>query len=220
VGIGFGSQNLIGNFISGVILLLERPVNQGDVIEIAGRRVKVERLGARSTIVRTLDNTHMIVPNSLLLEQPVINWTLSDEVVRQQIKVGVAYGSPTRRVEELLLEVLAGVEGVRSEPKPLVKFAEFGESALDFEVFFWATIEERMETENEIRHRIAEVFAAEGIIMAFPQRDVHLETSSPLQVVFTSAPGPGAAQTGIVASPAPPEVQPADVENRAGARTP
>lgn len=215
VGIGFGSQNLIGNFISGVILLLERPVNQGDVIEIAGRRVTVERLGARSTIVRTLDNTHMIVPNSLLLEQPVINWTLSDEVVRQHIKVGVAYGSPTRRVEALLLAVLAGVGGVRPEPKPLVKFADFGESALDFEVFYWAAIEERMETENEIRHRIAEAFATEGVIMAFPQRDVHLETTRPLQVVFTSAPGPGPAQIGTVAISAPP---PVDAENRPGAR--
>lgn len=202
VGIGFGSQNLISNFISGVILLIERPVNQGDVIEIDGRRVTVERLGARSTIVRTLDNTHMIVPNSLLLERPVINWTLSDEVVRQQIKVGVAYGSPTRRVEELLLAMLAAIEGVRAEPKPLVKFADFGDSALNFEVFFWATIEERLETENEIRHRIAEVFAAEGIIMAFPQRDVHLETTKPLQVMLTSAPAP--APAAIVTPPAPP----------------
>jgi potassium efflux system protein len=201
VGIGFGSQNLISNFISGIILLIERPVNQGDVIEIDGRRVTVERLGARSTIVRTLDNTHMIVPNSLLLEKPVINWTLSDEVVRQQIKLGVAYGSPTRRVDELLQGVLAAVEGVRPEPKPLVKFADFGESSLNFEVFFWATIEERLETENEIRHRIAEVFATEGIIMAFPQRDVHLETTKPLQVVFTSAPGPAPAQAVAVIPP-------------------
>lgn len=204
VGIGFGSQNLISNFISGVILLIERPVNQGDVIEIDGRRVTVERLGARSTIVRTLDNTHMIVPNSLLLERPVINWTLSDEVVRQQIKVGVAYGSPTRRVEELLLGVLSAIEGVRAVPKPLVKFADFGESSLNFEVFFWATIEERLETENEIRHRIAEVFAMEGIIMAFPQRDVHLETTKPLQVVLTSGPAPAV----VVTPPPRPERMP------------
>jgi small-conductance mechanosensitive channel len=184
VGIGFGSQNLISNFISGIILLIERPVNQGDVIEIDGRRVTVERLGARSTIVRTLDNTHMVVPNSRLLDQPVINWTLSDEVVRQQIQVGVAYGSPTRRVAELLHGVLAAVEQVRKEPPPLVKFAAFGESSLDFEIFFWATIAERLATENELRHRIAEVFDKEKIVMAFPQRDIHLETSKPLQVVI------------------------------------
>jgi small-conductance mechanosensitive channel len=190
VGIGFGSQNLIGNFISGIILLIERPVNQGDVIEIEGRRVTVERLGARSTIVRTLDNTHMVVPNSRLLDQPVINWTLSDEVVRQQIRVGVAYGSPTRKVAELLQAVLEGVETVRPEPKPLVKFADFGDSSLIFDVYFWASIEERLETENELRHRIAETFSKAGIVMAFPQRDVHLETTKPLHVVITPAPGP------------------------------
>jgi small-conductance mechanosensitive channel len=187
VGIGFGSQSLINNFISGIILLIERPVNQGDVIEIDGRRVTVERLGARSTIVLTLDNTHIIVPNSRLLEQPVINWTLSDEVVRQQIRVGVAYGSPTRKVEELLQGIMTGLEQVRKEPKPLVKFAEFGDSALLFDIYFWATIDERLETENELRHRIAEVFARESIVIAFPQRDVHLETSKPLQVVITPA---------------------------------
>lgn len=202
VGIGFGSQNLISNFISGIILLIERPVNQGDVIEIDGRRVTVERLGARSTIVRTLENTHMVVPNSRLLDQPVINWTLSDEVVRQLVRVGVAYGSPTRKVAELLQGVLAGIEGVRKEPKPLVKFADFGDSALSFEVFFWTTIEERLDTENELRHGIAEVFAKEGIVMAFPQRDVHLEMAKPLQVVLTSSTSNGDSQ-----APAIPKTQ-------------
>ncbi len=191
VGIGFGSQNLISNFISGIILLIERPVNQGDVIEIEGRRVTVESLGVRSTIVRTLENTHMVVPNSRLLDQPVINWTLSDEVVRQMISVGVAYGSPTRKVAELLYGVLTGIETVQTTPKPLVKFADFGESSLVFEVFFWATIEERLDTENELRHRIAEVFAKEEIVMAFPQRDVHLAMAKPLHVVVTPAGGNG-----------------------------
>lgn len=188
VGIGFGSQNLIGNFISGIILLIERPVNQGDVIEIDGRQVTVERLGARSTIVRTLDNTHLIVPNSRLLEQPVLNWTLSDDVVRKHIRVGLAYGSPTRKVAELLQGVLNGVETVLKEPKPTVKFADFGESSLIFEIYFWVSISSPVDAENELRHRIAEVFAAEKIVMAFPQRDVHLETTQPLQVIVTSAP--------------------------------
>lgn len=190
VGIGFGSQNLIGNFISGIILLIERPVSQGDVIELDGRQVTVERLGPRSTIVRTLDNTHMILPNSLLLDRPVINWTLSDEVVRRSIKVGVAYGSPSRKVEELLQKVLGSVESVKLEPKPLVMFSEFGESSLDFQIFFWVTIEDRIETENELRHRIAEAFAEAEITIAFPQRDVHLETSKPLQVVLTAPSDP------------------------------
>jgi potassium-dependent mechanosensitive channel len=184
VGIGFGSQNLISNFISGIILLIERPVNQGDVIEIDGRQVTVERLGPRSTIVRTVDNTHMVVPNSRLLEQPVVNWTLSDDVVRKRIRIGVAYDSATRRVAELLQGVLAGVEKVQKEPVPVVKFADFGENSLIFEIYFWVSISDPFDAENELRHRISEVFAKEKIVMAFPQRDVHLETTKPLQVVI------------------------------------
>lgn len=208
VGIGFGSQNLISNFISGIILLIERPVNQGDVIEIDGRQVTVEELGARSTIVRTLDNTHLIVPNSRLLEQPVLNWTLSDDVVRQHFRVGVAYGSPTRKVAELLQGVLAGAEVVRKEPVPLVKFADFGDSSLVFEIYYWVSIADRIDAENELRHRIAEIFAQEKIVMAFPQRDVHLETTKPLQVVITQAGDAAETATPPAATPATPPATP------------
>ncbi len=182
VGIGFGSQNLIGNFISGIILLIERPVNQGDVIEINGQQMTVERLGPRSTLVRSRDNTHIIVPNSRLLEENVINLTLSDDVIRTRINVGVSYGSPTREVARLLEEVLVGLEGVKKEPAPLVVFSNFGESSLNFEASFWGTLEGRETLEGELRHRIAETFAKAGILMAFSQTDVRLETSKPLQI--------------------------------------
>lgn len=185
VGIGFGSQNLIGNFISGIILLIERPVSQGDVIEIDGRQVTVERLGARSTIVRTLENTHMIVPNSRLLEQPVVNWTLSDDVVRKCIRVGVAYESSSRTVATLLHGVLASDPRMMPEPPPRVNFSDFGESSLIFDVYFWVRLADAIDAEDETRHRIAEAFAKEGIVMAFPQRDVHLGTTEPLRVVIT-----------------------------------
>jgi small-conductance mechanosensitive channel len=188
VGIGFGSQNLIGNFISGIILLIERPVNQGDVIEIDGQQVTVERLGPRSTIVRSFDNTHMIVPNSRLLEQPVTNLTLSDDIVRNRIRVGVAYGSPTREVEKIMHDVLLGLDLVRREPAPQIKFQDFGESALVFDALFWSSIAERREVESELRHRIAEAFDRNGIVMAFPQRDVHLNTTTPLRVQMTHEP--------------------------------
>lgn len=191
VGIGFGSQNLISNFISGVILLLERPVNQGDVIEIDGLQVTVERLGARSTIVRTRDNTQMIVPNSRLLEQPVINWTLSDDIVRRRIAVGVAYESPTRQVAALLQGAVASMETVRKDPVPLVVFADFGENSLLFELYFWVGLADAFTAENELRHRIAGVFAQERIVMAFPQRDVHLGTTKPLEVMIRRAPDRG-----------------------------
>ncbi len=182
VGIGFGSQNLIGNFISGIILLVERPINQGDVIELDGQAVTVQELGPRSTIVRSAENTHMIVPNSRLLDQPVTNWTLSDDVIRKKITVGVAYGTATREVDRVLREVMMGLESVKRSPAPEVLFNDFGESALVFEAQFWTSVAERYEVETELRHRIAEALAKAGIVMAFPQRDVHLETLKPLQV--------------------------------------
>lgn len=190
VGIGFGSQTLISNFISGIILLLERPVNQGDVIEIDGQMMTVERLGPRSTIVRSFDNAQIVVPNSRLLEENVTNWTLSDDIVRTRINVGVAYGSPTREVERLLGEVLLGMEEVKREPAPVVVFMDFGESALNFQASFWGELQGRKEVESELRHRIAESFATAGIVMAFPQRDVHLATTSPLRVELTNAAAP------------------------------
>ncbi len=182
VGIGFGSQNLINNFISGIILLVERPINQGDVIELDGQVVTVQELGPRSTIVRSEDNTHLIVPNSRLLEQSVTNWTLSDDVVRKKIRLGVAYGTSSRDVDRVLKEVMLGLAGVNRNPEPKVRFSDFGDSALIFEAHFWSNVAERHEVETELRHRIAAAFAKAGIIMSFPQRDVHLETSKPLQI--------------------------------------
>jgi potassium-dependent mechanosensitive channel len=189
VGIGFGSQTLIGNFISGIILLLERPVNQGDVIEINGQQMTVERLGPRSTLVRSNDNTHVIVPNSRLLEENVINWTLSDDVIRTRITVGVAYDSSTRDVARLLEETLLGLEDVKRDPAPLVLFTDFGENALLFEASFWSSLAGKKNLACELRHRIADSFAKAGIKMAFPQRDVHLEATKPLRVeLVPSAP--------------------------------
>lgn len=190
VGIGFGSQNLIGNFISGIILLVERPVNEGDVLEIDGRQMTVESIGPRSTLVRSRDNAHTIVPNSRLLEENVVNLTLSDDVIRTRIPVGVAYGSPTREVERLLEETLCGLDGVMKDPAPIVVFNDFGESALHFEASFWSALEGRKELESELRHRIAEALTKAKIMMAFPQRDVHLGTSQPLQIEVVSATKP------------------------------
>ncbi|PTY07793.1 hypothetical protein DB347_06090 [Opitutaceae bacterium EW11] len=182
VGLGFGSQNLLSNFISGVILLIERPVSKGDVIELDGQQVTVEKLGPRSTIVRSRDNIHMIVPNSRLLEQSVVNWTLTDDIVRRKIAVGVAYGSPTRQVDKILREVLASVERVCPQPAPSVTFVDFGADALVFEALFYCEVDDRVEVETELRHRINEAFVRAGIVMAFPQRDMHLDTSRPLQI--------------------------------------
>ncbi|MBC7369322.1 MAG: mechanosensitive ion channel [Undibacterium sp.] len=185
VGLGFGSQALLGNFISGIILLIERPVSKGDVITLDGQEVTVERIGPRSTIVHSGDNTHIVVPNSQLLDRAVINWTLSDDIVRRKITLGIAHGSPTREVDRLLTEVLANHPQVLKEPAPRVEFLEIGENAMRFEAVFWCHLGEQGTMTTELRHRFIEALTKAGIALALPQRDVHLSTAHPLQITVT-----------------------------------
>jgi potassium efflux system protein len=185
IGFGFGSQNIIKNFISGIILMIEQPIRVGDIINAEGTEGRVLRIGARSTHIKTYDNIDILVPNSTLLENNVVNWTLSDDDIRTRVFVGVAYGTDTRRVEELLAEV------VGKNPKVLVNrpvisfFNEFGDNSLNFEVQFWCQMPRpsaRRRVESEVRHDISAAFAKEGIEISFPQRDVHLDTLKPLEV--------------------------------------
>ena len=183
----FGSKNIVKNFISSLILMIERPVRVGDIIEVQGEGLKgsVENIGARSTIIKSMDNTHFVVPNSSFLEKNVLNWTLSDDVVRTNVTVGVAYGSPTRKVEDLLRESVSGHERILKYPEPLVLFAEFGDNSLNFELYFWTRVVNVMQLrvlQSHVRFRIDELFHANSITIAFPQRDVHLDTAKPLQV--------------------------------------
>ena len=188
VGLGFGSQALLGNFISGIILLIERPVNTGDVITLDGQEVTVERIGPRSTIVHSGDNTHVVVPNSQLLDRAVINWTLSDDIVRRKITLGVAHGAPTREVDRLLTTVLAGHPQVLDEPTPRVEFIEIGESAMRFEAIFWCHLGEQGRMTTELRHRFVEALDTAGIALACPRRDVRLTAESPVQVTRPNPP--------------------------------
>jgi potassium efflux system protein len=190
VGLGFGSQALLGNFISGIILLIERPVNTGDVITLDGQEVTVERIGPRSTIVHSGDNTHIVVPNSQLLDRAVINWTLSDDIVRRKITLGVIHGSPTREVDRLLTAVLENHPQVLADPKPRVEFTEVAESALRFEAVFWVHLGEQGLMTTELRHRFIETLAQAGIALASPQREVHLATDKPLQLARTPPSNP------------------------------
>jgi small-conductance mechanosensitive channel len=185
IGVGFGAQNLINNFISGFILMAERPIRVGDVIEIEGNFATVENIGPRSTRIRTGDNIHVLVPNSSFLEKNIINWTLSDKMVRANVAVGVAYGSPVRKVEALLLQAVSENEEVLKTPKPFVLFKDFGDNALLFFLYFWVTIDtitQRLIIESNIRFRIDDLFRESGIVIAFPQRDVHLDASQPLEL--------------------------------------
>jgi small-conductance mechanosensitive channel len=183
VGIGFGSQNILNNFISGLILLTERPIQIGDVVEIDGTQGQVERIGPRSTRIKTFESIHLIVPNSIFLEKTVINLTLSEDLVRGMIEVGVAYGSDSRKVEALIRQAMVEHALVLEEPTPLVQLAAFGDSALGFRAMFWIRdVLQRGGVASDVRFRILELFREAGIVMAFPQRDVHVDAPAPLAV--------------------------------------
>lgn len=184
IGVGFGAQNLINNFISGFIIMAERPIRIGDLIEIEGNFARVEDIGPRCTRIRTGDNIHILVPNSSFLEKNIVNWTLSDQKVRAHVTVGVAYGSPVRDVERLMVRAAMENEKVLKEPGPFVMFRDFGDNALIFCLYFWVSMEtmlERLRLESNIRFRIDELFREAGVVIAFPQRDIHIDTSRPLE---------------------------------------
>jgi len=178
IGVGFGAQNIFNNFISGWILMWERPIRIGDFLEIGEVKGTVETINTRSTRIRRVDGVHLLVPNSQLLENMVVNWTLIDRMIRGLVRVGVAYGSDVRMVEKLLYEVVSRNDQISSEPKPLVIFEDFGDSALIFDVFFWVDASGDRDLKvikSEIRFGIDEQFKASNIVIAFPQMDVHLD---------------------------------------------
>ena len=167
-------------------MLIEQPILPGDIIEFANTRGTVRRIGARSTHILTPENLDLVVPNSALLENSITNWTLRDNSVRRTMRVGVAYGSPTRQVEKLLYQSLNEDERILKNPPPSIFFADFGNSALQLEIRFWMQMRQLTEAwivESELRHRIDENFRKEGIVIAFPQRDIHLHSAEhPLKV--------------------------------------
>lgn len=185
IGVGFGAQNIINNFISGWILMAERPIRIDDFVEIDNAMGIVERIGNRSTRIRRTDGVHLLVPNSHLLERTVINWTLVDRRIRTSIRVGVEYGSPVDKVADLMLQAVIAQEEVKEKPPAVVVFEDFGDNALEFDAYFWCDVTgERFlrEIRSDIRFRISELFRQNGIVIAFPQRDVHIDSRSPLQV--------------------------------------
>jgi small-conductance mechanosensitive channel len=184
IGAGFGSQNVVSNFISGLILLAERPIRVGDVIELDGLTGSVLHIGARSTRISTSGNREIIVPNSKLLENSVVNWTLSDDVVGCTVSVGAAYGSPTREVKRLLLLAAEQHPQVLRHPEPEVFFTDFAADSLTFELRFRVNLREvkKAEVESDLRFVIEELLANRGIVIAYPQRDVHLNVLRPVEV--------------------------------------
>ena len=192
IGIGFGAQNIINNFISGWILLWERPIRIGDFLEIGETEGTVEAINTRSTRIKRVDGVHLLIPNSYLLENIVVNWTLIDKVTRTQVRVGVAYGSPVREVEALIYRAVREHPEVLERPEVNVMFDSFGDNALEFEVYFWALAGSEKGLRgirSDIRFRIDELFREAGIVIAYPQRDVHIDGIGPVDVrVITGKP--------------------------------
>ena len=190
IGVGFGSQNIMNNFISGLIIMMERPIRSRDVVEVDGEHGTVQKIGARSTQIRSTDGRNIIVPNSFFLESNVINWTLSDDLVRAKVTVGVSYGSPTRLCEKLILEVIMGNDKIIKSPDPIVIFDEFGDNSLNFDVYFWMHGRSPMairQVQSEVRFGIDDAFREHKIVIAFPQRDIHFDASEPVSIRMLKA---------------------------------
>ena len=185
IGIGFGAQHLINNFISGLILLFDHSIRVGDIVEIDGEGGRVTDIGMRNAQIRRFDGIEMMVPNSQFLQQKVTNWTLTDRTIRYNVSVGVAYGSPTRKTEGIIMKAMANHPRVLADPEPTILFEEFGDSALVFTAYFWMELISSRDNRialSDIRHAINELLEKAGIVIAFPQRDVHLDSAKPIEV--------------------------------------
>ncbi len=177
VGIGFGLQNIVNNFVSGLILLFERPVKVGDTINIDDQWGTITRIGMRSTVFETLDRSEIIVPNSDLISQKVTNWTFTSNVSRIVLVVGVAYGSPLDKVLDILMRVAKEHPDILDDPLSSAIFTGFGESSIDFELRVWITdINKRLKAKSELGQAVDRYFREEGITIPFPQRDLHLRS--------------------------------------------
>lgn len=182
VGVGFGLQNVVNNFVSGLILLFERPIQVGDTVQIASMSSfgEVRRIGIRSSTVRLADGSEVILPNGNLISEPVINWTLTDRLRRVELKVGVAYGTDPARVIALLRGAAESIERPAGLPDPLVFFTGFGDSSLDFVVYTWTDrMEQALAIRSELGLAVHRVLADAGIEIPFPQRDVHVRSIDP-----------------------------------------
>jgi len=175
VGIGFGLQNVVNNFVSGLILLIERPIKVGDWIVIGNHEGYVKRINVRATEIETFQRASVIIPNSELLSSALVNWTHKDTFARVEVPVGVAYGSDTARVKEILLDCARQHATINPWPQPYVRFQDFGESALDFELrFFISQADEAYQVASDLRFAIDNAFREQGVEIPFPQRDIHV----------------------------------------------
>lgn len=191
IGVGFGAQTLINNFISGVILLCERSIRVGDIVEVDDQRGKIVSVGFRNSLVLRGDGTEVLVPNSQFLEKKVVNWTLTNDLVRSSISVGVAYDSPSDQVAQLISQALAEHQDIVKKPQADVLLEEFAENALLFKAQFWLRLCPGVDggtVRSQLRHRIKILFHQAGVKMAFSQRDIHVNANRLLEIRVVNEP--------------------------------
>ncbi|HSE91359.1 MAG TPA: mechanosensitive ion channel domain-containing protein, partial [Candidatus Binatia bacterium] len=174
VGIGFGLQSVVNNFVSGLILLFERPIHVGDTVQVGSLQGRVRRIGIRSSIVRTFQGAEIIVPNATLITQEVTNWTLSDQLRRIDLPVGVSYGTAPKKVIELLESVARAHPQVLQNPAPRALFMGYGDSSINFELRAWAEFANWQQVHSDLTVAIYDAVYAAGMTFPFPQRDVHV----------------------------------------------
>lgn len=175
LGIGFGLQTVVSNFISGLILVFERPIHIGDTVEVNNLLGTVNRIGVRSSSIITFDGAEVVVPNNNLIANDLINWTLSDNIKRVEIIVGTTYGSDPNKVLEILLGEVMKNENALKDPAPQALFSEFGDSSLNFKLRFWVNFDVALSTKSLVSIGIYNEFAKQGIEIPFPQRDLHIK---------------------------------------------
>lgn len=185
IGVGFGAQNLFNNLISGIIIMIEQPIRVGDIVEVQGGHGRVEEISNRCVRVRRSDGIDVLIPNSFFLDQPVVNWTLRDAEIRGEVVVGVAYGSPVEQVRDLIAQAAAEHPKIKQEPPAIILFEQFGDNSLNFRLLFWTPVTRPMDLRrirSDLHFRIDALFREADISIAFPQRDLHLDTLKPLEI--------------------------------------
>ncbi len=185
IGVGFGTQTIIKNFISGIILLFERKVRVGDIVEVDGITGVVSEINTRSSIVRGFNGIENLIPNSLLLENRVVNWTLNSRFLRKELALGVAYGSPPQKVIDILLDAAERHGLILEDPAPFAVFNNFGDNSLDFVMYYWIELNDKTNSlvvGSDLRIMIEKKLADVGIDVPFPQRDIRLASDNPLQI--------------------------------------
>jgi potassium efflux system protein len=177
VGIGFGLQNIFNNLVSGIILAFERPLNEGDIIEVGNYMGIVQQIGIRASTIRTFDGAEVIVPNGNLISNELVNWTLTDQLRRAEVLVGVKYGTDPKKVLQILIDCADAHPEVLKDPKPMAFFTSFGASSLDFRLLFWIpNADDRLRIQSDMGVIVNHALAEAGIEIPFPQMDLHFKT--------------------------------------------